>query len=415
MVYIHIGHKLNHEKRKWYKSSIPHIYRQSSALKSCLAAFFTRNNIMFAITILSCTLAILNEVMGVDTRELSSPVPALDTLALSVVNADKKTAAELLKTVIDPYAETYESFDVLSRFDQALPPMWAEVPSLTTEHFKQDETGSLIVDAWNYLHRMALYKHLIENIQHCQWDSPSKLNPSNIIWGLPLQHGWQFASGRLNIPLGNTTTAIDPKAWWGDMNYYLSILPYLGAVSAGMAPRISILETPDPSKFCVSYADCPNDIEPWRMFFDLVNSTSEDCETEGVNFSISNTPIADRLDFNITNGLEDLLHSLWSAHLHSINAALLKFQNELELMPAPEARFGESWATIVDYIAASYFLCDLRTTDVLQNLLPPRVLQDGDKAPMIADMSRLQNRAVVFIEGLDRFTSATHGVSLKMW
>ena len=127
------------------------------------------------------------------------------------------------------------------------------------------------------------------------------------------------------------------------------------------------------------------------------------------------TPIADFIDFNLTQGMESLLDLLWAAHLHSIDSALPKFTDKLKLLPEPEQRFGSAWATIVDFIAATYFPCDMPTTDVLQRLLPPRVIQDEDKVPFISDFSRLQNRAVLFIDGLDALNTATHGGAEKWW
>lgn len=41
------------------------------------------------------------------------------------------------------------------------------------------------------------------------------------------------------------STYIDPAAWWADMNYYLSVVPYLGAVEAGLAPKIAVRRNPD--------------------------------------------------------------------------------------------------------------------------------------------------------------------------
>lgn len=171
---------------------------------------------------------------------------------------------------------------------QPLPPYWTQVKSLTSDHFPVDSDGALMVDAWDYLQRMALYKHLIEHVDHCLWSTSDEgdggrggdrgrlsdrdLYPGNIIWGLALQHGWQQGSGRLMDPLVMTTTAgtatasngtsasadtyihaqaheatdttISPSSWWACMNYYLSVLPYLGAVEAGLAPSVALLSNP---------------------------------------------------------------------------------------------------------------------------------------------------------------------------
>ena len=85
-----------------------------------------------------------------------------------------------------------------------LPPLWDQVPTLDQSNFEQDNQGRLIIDVWNYTNRMSLYKYLITNINHCEWNSTRtddlNLNAGSILWGLPLQHGWQFSSGRLYVP-----------------------------------------------------------------------------------------------------------------------------------------------------------------------------------------------------------------------
>lgn len=120
---------------------------------------------------------------------------------------------------------------------------------------------------------MSLYKYFIDNIRHCEWksswaNSTSSMkpgyDPGNILWGLPLQHGWQFSSGRLLTTPGRLTlkyekqnqtitfdtilnsTKFSSEAWWGDMNFFLSVIPYFGAVEAGLAPPISLKENPNP-------------------------------------------------------------------------------------------------------------------------------------------------------------------------
>ncbi|KAJ1397208.1 hypothetical protein B484DRAFT_472136, partial [Ochromonadaceae sp. CCMP2298] len=225
-------------------------------------------------------------------------------------------------------------------------------------------------------------------------------------WGLPLQHGWQYSSGCLGTA-GNDTQ-IDPSAWWADMNYYLSVAPYLGAAAADLAPPIVAAQpqTPDSQRFCVQESDCAEVVKHWSDVFLSVNSTAESCD-QGASASVSSsasasapssafspqTPISTALNFNLSTRSVTLLASLWNEHIHySIGYALPLFDQELAQLPAPEARFGRSWAGIVDFIAACNFKCELLTTDVLQNLLPPRVLQEGDQPPKIEDITHLQNR-----------------------
>jgi hypothetical protein len=289
----------------------------------------------------------------------------------------------------------------------------------------------LVIDVWDYLERQALYKWLIENVDHCEWPSNTNINSGNILWGLPLQHGWQFSSGRLLTP-PNTTT-IDPESWWADMNYYLSVIPYLGAmeVPAINAPKIIVKRNINETLFCTESAGCPDTIAPWKQFFELVIETQDSCSESGAgskptapNLTLPltltlnhtfKTPMANVLDFTLSTGLEALLTSLWAAHLHSIGTALPLFNANLQALPDPERNFGRSWAGIVDFIAAVNFYCDLVTTDVLQNLLPPHMLQDGQHAPFVPDMTRLQNRAVAVIDGLFLLNHTSVGQIERVW
>eukprot|EP01035_Chromulina_nebulosa_P017478 gene17478-23030_t len=154
-------------------------------------------------------------------------------------------------------------------------------------------------------------------------------NSKNILWGLPLQHSWQYVTGRLFSSDNDTT--IDVKAWWGDMNYYLSIIPYLGAVKAALLPTLPL------------------------------------------------------------------------------------FQSKLIFLSKKEAEFGLAWSKLVAFIAFTAFPCDIKTTNILQNLLPTRLLQDDDQAPFIDDMTRLQNRAILLIDGLYIADTKSNGEFTYAW
>lgn len=318
----------------------------------------------------------------------------------------------------------------INPLQRVLPPMWNDIASLDIRYFSKDKNGAFIVDVWDYTGRMALYKHLIENVNHCSWESDKKATTSqklnnnlhlgNIIWGLPLQHGWQFSSGRLLTQ--NGSTVLTPQSWWADMNYYLSVIPYLGAVEAGMAPKISVAHNPDTVRFCDNASACPDVVKPWTDFFLLVKSTQDQCSTTetfstpgALDQSSSFFPIASRADFNLTYTMESLLQSLWNAHIHSIGTGLPLFEDELNNMSVPEAEFGRSWAGLVDLIAESLFPCNNTITNLLQNCLPQRILSDSDVAPHIENMSRLENRAVWLIDEIYRLNTATKGFVEDTW
>jgi len=114
--------------------------------------------------------------------------------------------------------------------------------------------------------------------------------------------------------------------------------------------------------------------------------------------------------------MEQLLFGLWTAHIHSIQTALPLFNRQLSLLSSPEAQFGQSWAGLVDLIAECLFLCNMTTTDVLQHLLPPRILQEEDNVPLqIANITRLQNRAVFLIDTIYTLNVTSQGTLERDW
>lgn len=361
---------------------------------------------------------------------LDSSEESVHRKSLSEIRASFTSVEDTFKelNIIDNLP--FDPRDFFHRNFTPLPPLWNEVLPLNRKNFARDNNGNFIIDPWNYMHRMTLYKYFIENIDNCAWHKslPSfnhsipinilkKYNPSNIIWGLPLQHGWQFSSKRLFNEENSTT--ISPDAWWACMNYYLSVIPYLGAMKANLAPPIVIQNIPNAELFCASYDDCPDVVDPWVEFFSYVNITANSC-TDGINKDATyeydgHTPIADRIDFNLTAQMENILQKLWNAHINSIDTALPLFKSQLALLSPPEATFGTAWAGLVDLISDTFFPCDMLYTDLLQNLLPPRILTADDNAPFIKDISRLQNRAVFLIDAIDKADIDSGGKVSSAW
>ena len=316
--------------------------------------------------------------------------------------------------------------------ERKVPPQWDEVDA--------DIQPGQQLDAWDYKDRIRMYKFLILNINNCAWADKQLADDEqrhwgNLLWGLPLQHGWQFTSERLTMG-PSTSTKFTAKAWWGCMNYFLSVIPYFGAVEAGLAPPVK-LEGGDSSlyaPFCASPADCPELVEPWRDYFRLVNATKDGCSKPTSSSSSSSLAAsasvsarrdaAPALNYHLDATTEGLLASLWAAHLHSIDAALPLFSAQLAAMSAAEAEFGRAWAGLVDLIAAARFPCNNTMTNFMQNLLPPRLLVAGDKAALplapggrggIAGLSFLQNRAVFLIDEVYRANATTRGEVARLW
>ncbi|XP_067839901.1 protein LEG1 homolog [Heptranchias perlo] len=274
-----------------------------------------------------------------------------------------------------------------------------------------------VINPWNYLERMGMYKILL-SVTAKYMNNFGPGNTGNVLWGLPLQHGWQFKTGRLADPSNVSTCGhktgdslcISTRSWWSCMNYYLSTIPFLGAVEAGFFAEwpfeIEILPPEEHmDDFCYSVADChvliPDIMAKWRTLFQFLKKTKD--------FS------KNKLLPTISPEEDKVWHHVWKAHVASIEAALPKFSERLTYISAPEAQFGISWGNAVEFIAATHFPTNFNQTNVFQVYLPQRMLLPGDKAPSIPDLSKEQNWALVALDILHRGNKMTDGWLLKVW
>ncbi|XP_067402608.1 protein LEG1 homolog [Emydura macquarii macquarii] len=295
------------------------------------------------------------------------------------------------------------------------PPLWHHAPG-NIEDFPVHDNKS-IISAWNYQERLGVYKILL-NYSAKYFTAFGSNNTGNILWGLPLQHGWQYDTGRLADPSNVTTCSrsagqhlcISARSWWACVNYYLAIIPFLGAVEAGffgqLQHEIEILPPEElRADFCYSTADCrsriPKVMDGWKAYFEYLLSTEQKSERPSApSFSIEK---------------EKALHYLWKAHVASNTYAVPKFRNSLKYLSGPEASFGEDWANAVDFIAATHFSSDLRNINRFQAFLPQRMLSEGDKAPFISDFSPQQNKILLSLCALHKTNKLTGGTLLLLW
>ena len=187
------------------------------------------------------------------------------------------------------------------------------------------------------------------------WGSP--------LWGLPLQFAWQHGTGRLFSNLSVELASCDlhkrevsTSAWWGAMNYFLSIIPFVAALESGVIRPVTpavVLIAPPPQAtllpFCISFADCaavaPNASAGWLRFFTRVREAQ----------------LGKPLNLTEAVGL------MWRAHVHSLHEGLPLAAPLLpELASRAEGRFGESWASLVDFVAAMGTDVDYNETNFLQ-------------------------------------------------
>ncbi|NWY65561.1 LEG1H protein, partial [Erithacus rubecula] len=316
---------------------------------------------------------------------------------------------------LSPASAAGQSGNGVTRED-VYPPLWDLALENLLDFPVKD--NKIVINAWNYEDRLGVYKSLLKaSAKYFGAFGPQ--NSGNILWGLPLQHGWQFHTGRLADPSGVTSCGYENgellcqsvRSWWSCMNYYLSIIPFLGAVEAGLFGQlpyeIEIL-SPEEQKddFCYSVKDCwsrmPKLMDDWKAFFEVNNFLKNIFRTVSSTSSSS---------FK----LDDALGLMWKAHTSSIAYALPKFQDRLKYVSGPEANFGEDWADGVDFIAATHFLTDLQTTNRFQAFLPQRVLVKGDVIPFISDFSSQQNKVLLALRALHKANKLTGGLLLKLW
>ncbi|TRZ24868.1 hypothetical protein HGM15179_002217 [Zosterops borbonicus] len=298
--------------------------------------------------------------------------------------------------------------------EDVYPPLWDIAPENLLDFPVKD--NKIVISAWSYQDRLGVYKSLL-NASAKYFDAFGPQNSGNILWGLPLQHGWQFRTGRLADHSGGTSCGYkngellcqSVRSWWSCMNYYLAIIPFLGAVEAGLFGQlpyeIEILP-PEEQKddFCYSVKDCrsrmPKLMDDWKAFFEYLLST-EHKAVSSASFS--------------SFKLDDALGLMWKAHTSSIAYALPKFQDRLKYLSDPEANFGVDWANGVDFIAATHFSTDFPTTNSFQVFLPQRMLVEEDVLPFISDFSPQQNNVLVSLRALHEGNKLTGGLLLKLW
>ncbi|NXF38062.1 LEG1H protein, partial [Nyctibius bracteatus] len=294
------------------------------------------------------------------------------------------------------------------------PPLWDLAPENLLDFPVRNK--KIVINAWNYQERLGVYKNLLKSSAK-YFTAFGSQNFGNILWGLPLQHGWQFHTGRLADPSGLTSCGyedgdllcISVRSWWACMNYYLAVIPFLGAVEAGLFGQLQYeIEILPPEErrddFCYSVADCwsrfPKLMDEWKDYFEYLLSTEHKAVSPAAFSSFK---------------LDDALGLMWRAHVTSIAYALPKFQDSLKYLSDPEANFGEDWANAVDFIAATHFSTDLQTINNFQAFLPQRMLVEGDVLSSISDFSPQQKRVLLSLRALHKANRLTGGLVLKLW
>lgn len=72
------------------------------------------------------------------------------------------------------------------------PPLWDRAPESLLDFLVKD--NKIVINPWNYQERLGVYKNML-NSSAKYFTAFGSQNFGNILWGLPLQHGWQFRTG----------------------------------------------------------------------------------------------------------------------------------------------------------------------------------------------------------------------------
>merc|ERR1712002_195845 len=162
--------------------------------------------------------------------------------------------------------------------DNGMPILWAQTAGQVTDLPIQN--GVLTPDPWNFLHRMSLYRLMIAATDPFMGSMGT--NPTDgPMWGLPLQLGWMLTSGRLADPTGATTCGlqtgdtmcISTQSWWGCVNYFASVLPFLSAAQQGFlgaGVQVQMQVPAGGEDYCTTYAHStghyPDAMAKWDAF-----------------------------------------------------------------------------------------------------------------------------------------------------
>lgn len=199
-----------------------------------------------------------------------------------------------------------EVFSATNRETSPYPPGW-EIAASSLEDFpvrKMSGKNVTVVDPWLYIDRLGIFKIMVISTER-YFSTWGFNNSGNLLWGLPLQFGWQMTTGRLSVTKSSLhdlsiITRFSPSSWWADMNYFLSIIPFLGALNAGMIlpvkNQINILKPSNVStelreKFCNSVTECvsrhPKLMNSWTKFFEHLHQKTVKSKNDDKDATVS--------------------------------------------------------------------------------------------------------------------------------
>mmetsp|Transcript_30704 Transcript_30704/g.65864 ORF Transcript_30704/g.65864 Transcript_30704/m.65864 type:complete len:403 (+) Transcript_30704:308-1516(+) len=237
---------------------------------------------------------------------------------------------------------------------------WSNLPSIvpdSADENKHSKDAVQLVDPYDFRHRAALAKYLIEHTGGEEiWGTGDGYCSKHWCWAYTAQLDWQHRSGRfedpatwqdippapLGVGVGHGTekksTEISKRSWWGYMNAGFSVASYCGAAEAGFVPTISMSD--ESLLNDVGFRAC---VGHWKKFWEDDHAAFLDSCSPGNS--------KDEEERSMIN----LYRTLWKTHGNIVETGL-KHSKELQLfLPKEDLVVGLGWSNVVELLAATNF------------------------------------------------------------
>ncbi len=264
----------------------------------------------------------------------------MTSLSQNSVNAEAKTFD----------LDQWQAGNISSFTQTCFAEYWHDLPSI-------QDIGA--VDPYDFFHRMALNKALIQDTGgETIWGSNKHGVIScsqHPIWGYAAQGDWQFRSGRFQDPStwqdesdGNAllqeitndnqqnSGKISDQSWWGYMNLQFSVAMYCGAANTGLVPKISFVDESVWSD--AGFLKC---VDIWNEFWESYKSTF----LPSISNCSNSKEEEDRKD--------ELYRTLWKAHTGIIQAGVSHGKDLEGILPQNDRDAGLGWCNMVELLAAT--------------------------------------------------------------
>jgi hypothetical protein len=206
---------------------------------------------------------------------------------------------------------------------------WDDLPRIVEER--------KTVDPYNFRHRMALGKYLLEHTgDETVW---GKSNFRHWNWGYLAQLDWQWRSGRFSNPTqpfqeGDQEDSIHLDSWWGYMNLGFTVGMYQAAAKAGLVPELKFSKSKIYLENDEGFQQC---VQHWEGFW---NGPHKEYLAEMSNPELKQTAI------------DRLYKRMWPVHTLCILSCLPGAKRMENLMTEEDRKAGLGWCQMVELLEA---------------------------------------------------------------